>query len=194
MGVGIRYLGRQINFGGGDAVREIDVSANMSVETRSEIDFRAAAIRDRHRGGRECRVSPRRGRGDRIFARRQAVHAIIAVGIRGDRFRFGAGDGDGNARKTIGIGTPEFIGPAALQAAEDGSTGRRFGQAFDPLYVGVVRPADYFVSAAAASGANAAIGRRVSVNQVVVSFREFEATGGALVGSLNDRLFPGAPR
>jgi len=72
--------------------------------------------------------------------------------------------------------------------AEDRSARFSFGKRFDPLNVLVVRPVGYFVRAAAPSCAEVATLRGVSVDQVVVPLRKWEAAGGPLIGGVNNGL------
>jgi len=164
VGIGAGYLGRQVDSLRGCTVGKIHVPANVSIEARIEIDFRAPAIRNGHYRVRERGVSLRRSRGHRVFARRETLHAKLAVGIRGNGLRFGAGYGDRDVRKTVGVVAAKFVRPMALDLAKDGSAGCSFGKSFNPLNIGVVGPIGYFVRARAVSGTDLAVWPGVTVD------------------------------
>src|SRR5450432_462843 len=127
-------------------------------------------------------------RGNNVLAGCQAVGSKFAVGIRGDSLRFGAGDGDGDVCQACGIVATVQLGPHGLDATEDGTARWSFRKGFDPLNVGVLSRTGYLVSAAATIGAQVAIGRGVTVDQVIVPLHEAVTTGGALIGCVNDGL------
>src|SRR5471032_2054963 len=126
--------------------------------------------------------------GNNVLAGCQAVGSKFAVGIRGDSLRFGAGDGDGDVCQACGIVATVQLGPHGLDATEDGTARWSFRKGFDPLNVGVLSRTGYLVSAAATIGAQVAIGRGVTVDQVIMPFHEAITTGGALIGCVNDGL------